>query len=103
MENASIDEMNIAMGEFLTAQGRVELTMLLLLMMIGDEDYELLFDEMSKCMFGQKIDFFKRHTSDNDKFSPENLALRDEIYNDIERLLPKRNSIVHGETYLDKF
>ena len=98
-----IDRMNKAMGEFLTAQGRVELTMILLLMMIRDEDYEWLFDQMSDRTFGGKIKFFKEYTSDDEQFSPENLKLRDQIYKDLDALLPKRNSIVHGETYEDQF
>jgi hypothetical protein len=97
-----IDQMNKAMGEFLTAQGRVELTMILLLMMIRDEDYEWLFDEMSKRTFGQKIVFFKLYTSDDEAFSLENLFLRDQIFKDLDELLPRRNSIVHGETYEDE-
>jgi hypothetical protein len=102
-KNVGIDQMNKAMGEFLTAQGRVELTMILLLMMIRDEDYEWLFDEMSKRTFGQKIDFFKEYTSDDDQLSPENIILRDRIYKDLDALLPQRNSIIHGETYEDRF
>lgn len=54
--------------------------MILLLMMIRDEDYEWLFDEMSKRMFSQKIDFFKEYTSDDEQFSLENLELRNQIY-----------------------
>jgi hypothetical protein len=95
--------MNKAMGEFLTAQGRVELTMILLLMLIRDEDYERLFDEMSARTFGKKIEFFKEYTSDDDQFTPENLILRDQIYKDLDDLLPQRNSIVHGETYEYQF
>jgi len=101
--NAGIDKMNKALGEFLTAQGRVELTMILLLMMIRDEDYEWLFDQMSERTFGDKIKFFKLYTSNGEQFSAENLVLRDQIYKDIDALLPQRNSIVHGETYEDQF
>lgn len=101
--NANIDRMNRALGEFLTAQGRVELTMVLLLMLIRDEDYEWLFDEMSKRTFQQKIEFFKLYTGDDEQFTPENRILRDQIYKDLDELLPKRNSIVHGETYEHQF
>jgi hypothetical protein len=101
--NAGINRMNKAMGEFLTAHGRVELTMILLLMLIRDEDYEWLFDEMSARTFGKKIEFFKEYTSDDDQFTPENLILRDQIYKDLDDLLPQRNSIVHGETYEYQF
>jgi len=102
-KRANIDQMNKAMGEFLTAQGRVELTMILLLMMIRDEDYEWLFDEMSKRTFKQKIDFLKEYTGDDEQFLPANIQLRDRIYQDLDALLPQRNFIVHGETYEDKF
>ncbi|NEW96870.1 hypothetical protein [Rhodopseudomonas sp. BR0G17] len=91
------------MGEFLTAQGRVELTMFLLLMMIRDEDYEWLFDEMSKRTFGQKIEFFKCYTSDDEQFLPENFIIRDQVYQNLDALLPQRNAIIHGETYEDQF
>jgi hypothetical protein len=100
---ANIDRMNRAMGEFLTAQGRVELTMVLLLMQIRDEDYEWLFDEMSKRTFFDKIVFFKTYTSDDDQFTPENRVIREQIYKDLDDLLPQRNSIVHGETYEYQF
>lgn len=95
--------MNHALGEFLSTQGRVELTMFFLLMMVREEDHEWLFDEMSKRTFGQKIEFFKRYTSDDEAFSDEQIVLRDQIYKDLDDLLPKRNFIVHGETYEDKF
>jgi len=49
--------------------------------------------------FGKKIEFFKEYTSDDDQFTPEKLILRDQIYKDLDDLLPQRNSIVHGETY----
>ncbi|SDK27759.1 MULTISPECIES: hypothetical protein [Bradyrhizobium] len=98
-----VGRMNKAMGEFLTAQGRVELTMILLLMMMRDEDYEWIFDQMSEKPFGDKIKFFKKYTADESQFSPENLILRNQIYEDLDALLPQRNSIVHGETYEDQF
>lgn len=100
---SDIDRMNKALGAFLSAQGRVELTMFFLLMKVREEDHEWLFDEMSKRTFGQKIDFFKLYTSDDDAFSAEQLVLRYQIYKDLDDLLPKRNFVIHGETYEDKF
>ena len=98
-----LDDMHQALGEFMSAQARVELAMVLLLMLIRDEDYEWLFDEHSLRTFGPKIDFFEKYTYDEQQFSKENWELKNQVIVWLKELLPKRNSIVHGETYVEKF
>jgi hypothetical protein len=98
-----MDEMNQALGEFLTEMGRVEFTMLLLVSLIRDEDIEWLFDQYSVKTFGPKIDWFKEWTSDPEDFSPNNRLILAEVYRDLAELLPKRNSLIHGETYVEEF
>jgi hypothetical protein len=95
--------MNLALGEFLTEMGRVEFSMLLLVSLIRDEDIEWLFDQYSVKTFGPKIEWFKAWTSDPEAFSPENKLILDQMYKDLAELLPKRNSLVHGETYEEEF
>jgi hypothetical protein len=98
-----LDQMHQALGEFLTAQGRVELSMLLLVMLIRDEDYEWLFDQYSIKTFGPKIDWFKEWTSNPEAFSSENQLILNQVYKNLIELLPKRNSLIHGETYQEEF
>jgi len=55
----SVDQLNKALGEFLTEMGRVEFTMLLYVDLINEAPIEHLFDEYSQKTFGPKVDWFK--------------------------------------------
>jgi hypothetical protein len=99
-----LDEMNQALGEFLTEMGRVEFTMLMVVALVSDPDVDILFDEYAGKTFGGKIKWFKDCCTDYDEnFSDANKRLLQKVYKDLSELLPKRNSLVHGETYEENF
>lgn len=99
-----LDEMNQALGEFLTEMGRVEFTVLMVVDLVSDAGIEYLFDEYAAKTFGGKVKWFKEwcaHCDEN--FSDANKKLLQKAYKDLDALLPKRNSLVHGETYEEEF
>ena len=98
-----MDRMNQALGEFLTELGRVEFAMLMAVSLVGEPDIETLFLEYSKQTLKQKVAWFRQNCDYyKDNFGPENWARVQQIYEDLDTLLPKRNSLVHGETYLEE-
>jgi len=97
-----IARMNKALGEFLTESGRVEFKMLLLVDRISDAGLEHLFDEHSKESFGNKIKWFKKWC-DFSGVSDKKKPLFQKVYWKIDDLLPKRNFLVHGETWEGAF
>jgi hypothetical protein len=90
--------MHQALGEFLTEMGRVEFRMLLLMDLINEAPIEALFDEYSGNPFGTKIKTFKKWC-DFGGVPDEQKAALQKVYNDLDELLPKRNFLVHGETW----
>src|SRR5882757_5932385 len=52
-----LDRMHMALGNFLTEMGRLELRMLLLADMLTEEPMEYLFEGYAKLTFGPKIDW----------------------------------------------
>jgi hypothetical protein len=99
-----LGEMNQALGEFLTAMGRVEFTMLMVVDLVSDAGIDALFDEYAGKTFGGKIKWFKEWCAHRDEhFSDANRKLLQTTYKDLDELLPKRNSLVHGETYEEEF
>jgi len=97
-----IARMNNALGEFLTESGRVEFKMLLFVNLISEAPLERLFDEYSKQPFGDKIKWFKKWC-DFSGVSDEKRPLLEKVYRQIDDLLPKRNHLVHGETWEGAF
>ena len=98
-----MNRMNQALGEFLTELGRVEFVMLMVVSLVSEPDIEPLFLEYSKETLKQKIAWFRNYCGHyKENFSPENWARVQQVYNDLDELLPKRNSLVHGETYLEE-
>ena len=102
MAGHTLDEMNQALGEFLTECGRVEFTMLTYVDFISDPGIEALFDEYSGKTLGTKIDWFKTWCEFSGVPSAKKPMLKT-IYEDLDELLPKRNCLVHGETYEGAF
>ncbi len=89
--------MHQALGEFLTDMGRVEFEMLRLMDYLNEAPLEAMFDEYStQTLFG-KIKKFKEWcdfgAADKDK------PALDRMYKSLDELLPKRNFLVHGETW----
>jgi hypothetical protein len=97
---SSLDEMNQALGEFLTVMGQVEFTRLMVVDLVSDAGIEALFDEYAAETFSGKIKWFRKWCAHRDEhFSAANKTRLRTIYKDLDELLPKRNSLVHGETY----
>jgi hypothetical protein len=95
---ATIDELHTALGEFLTASSRVENIMFSILIACeGHRDIEDVFTVFSKKPFGPKIEEFKE-VCDRFNFSEQHRVILDDSYIALDRLLPKRNNLVHGET-----
>jgi hypothetical protein len=96
---SSLGELHSAMGEFLTESSRVENLMLSLLIACRrDRGLEDIFTDFMSKTFGSKIVEFKRACRAYN-FSPSQQQMLDSIYADLDTLLPKRNDIVHGETF----
>lgn len=98
----SVDELNKALGEFLTEMGRVEFTMLLYVDLINEAPIEHLFDEYSQKTFGPKVDWFKTWVEFGGVPSDKR-AIVDRVNKNLKALRSKRNFIVHGETWQGAF
>jgi hypothetical protein len=96
-----IDHMNKALGEFLTACGEVEFKMILFANLISEPGIEAIFHDLSG-PFGPKIKAFKEWC-DFSGVSDAKRPLLDRVYKKLDTLLPKRNFIVHGETWDGQF
>ena len=94
--------MHKALGEFLTECGRVEFTMLLFVDLISEAPIEHLFDECSGIPFGPKIEWFKKWC-EFCGVTDEKRPTLNNVYEDLDQLLPKRNFLVHGETWEGAF
>jgi hypothetical protein len=96
----TIKDLHCGMGEFLTASSEVENVMLAFVTTCRQRDRardEVFVDFMGKTL-GQKIDEFKR-VCNAYEFTKGQRAILDEVYAELDTLLPKRNFIVHGTTY----
>jgi hypothetical protein len=85
--------------------GRVEFKMLLFVDAMGgleDPPLEALFDEYSGKTFGPRVEWFKKYCDHYVEFDDQKEALK-KIYKVLDELLPKRNYIVHGETWEGTF
>jgi len=97
-----LDRMHMALGNFLTEMGRLELKMLLLGEMISEEPMEYLFEGYAKLTFGPKIDWLKKRCANSEPMKKYKAEL-DRIYTEMDGLLKKRNYLTHGETYEESF
>jgi len=98
----SLDEFHKALGEFLTEDGRVEFTMLLVMDYFNEAGIEHLFDVYAPKTFGPKIDCMKAWCPASE-FAELNKTIFEQVYKDLDELLPKRNYIIHGETWEGAF
>jgi hypothetical protein len=104
MLKSPLDEMHQALDEFLTGMGRVEFTMLMVVDLVSEAPIEHLFDEYAGKTFGGKIRWFKECCAYyGDSFSDANKNRLQHAYKDLDELLPRRNSLTHGETYQEEF
>jgi hypothetical protein len=87
-----------ALGEFLTEGSQLENVMFgIILMRTSGEFYALLGEYMSKT-FGPKIGWFEE-VCEREPFTSNQQVRLDESCVLLRELLPKRNFIIHGETY----
>jgi hypothetical protein len=87
------------MGEFLTESSQVENMMLALVTVYRDDrPTDEVFVEFMNKTFGQKIATFKASYRNRD-FNDAHRKILDDVEVELDRLLPKRNLIVHGTTY----
>jgi hypothetical protein len=96
----TIDDLHRALGEFLTASSRIENLMFGFIWTCDkkERDLETVFNEFSGLGFSDKIKQFKK-AHDEYPFSELRRAELSAITLKLKVLLPKRNSLVHGETY----
>lgn len=97
-----VDKLHVAIGELLTACGAVEFRMILLADVLNEAPIEHLFDECSHLSFGPKIVWFKKWC-ELGGVSKERRPILDRVYKNLAELLPKRNFLVHGETWEGSF
>jgi hypothetical protein len=96
----TIDDLHHALGEFLTEFSRIENSMFAFVLACAqkDRDLEAVFKEFSGLPLSEKLKSFKKAFSEY-PFSELRRAELAAITLKLEDLLPKRNSLVHGETY----
>jgi hypothetical protein len=96
---ATLSELHTEMGRFLTESSQVE-NMMYLLFSVAQKEHPPrdAFVYFNGKTFGGKIDAFKE-ACDAYPFSEKHRVLLTQAYAELDRLLPKRNFIVHGTTY----
>jgi hypothetical protein len=97
-----LERMHMALGNFLTEMGRLELRMLLLGVMISEAPMEYLFEGYAKLTFGPKIDWLKERCAQSETMKKYTAEL-ERTYAEMSVLLKKRNYLTHGETYEETF
>ena len=102
MTTITLDDFNKALGEFLTEIGRVEFNMLLVMDRFNEAPIEHLFDVYAPKTFGPKIECMKAWCPASE-FAEPNKTIFERVYTDLAALLPKRNHIIHGETWEGQF
>jgi hypothetical protein len=95
----TIKDLHCGMGEFLSASSEVENLMLALVTACQRNRSmdEVFVDFMDKTL-GPQIAEFKR-VCNAYEFTKGQRTILDEVYAELDTLLPKRNSIVHGTTH----
>jgi hypothetical protein len=98
-EMPTLNDLHLAMGEFLTECSHVENMMLgLVIVCRGDRPMDDVFVQFMGETFGGKIKIFKARCRTRN-FTDAHRKILDEVELELAGLLPKRNLIVHGTTY----
>jgi len=95
-----IDLLNASLGEFLTASGELEFKMIRFADLIAEAGIERIFADLSG-PFGPKITAFKDWCNLSGVSDTKKPILQ-RVYSGLDNLLPKRNLLVHGETWQGK-
>jgi hypothetical protein len=94
----NLNDLHLAMGEFLTESSHVENMMLGLVQVCrGNRPMNEMFVKFIRETFGVKIKIFKARCRTR-KFTNAHRRILDDVEAELDRLLPKRNLIVHGTT-----
>ena len=96
---ATLSDLHMEMGRFLTESSQVE-NMMHVLFSVAQKEHPSrdAFAYFNGKTFGGKINAFKG-VCNAYPFSDKHRTLLTEVYAELDRLLPKRNFIVHGITY----
>jgi hypothetical protein len=100
MPNERLDELHMAMGEFLTENAHLEniVFSLALACQLNDRTFEDIHSEYLDMTFGIKIAALKKICSEYN-FKREHQVHIDKGLAQLDAILPKRNFIVHGVTF----
>jgi hypothetical protein len=94
----TLDDLHVAMGRFLTESSIVENGMFAIFAMSQRErSSDDVFSDFMDKTFGDKIKAFK-NVCNAHPFGDTHRAILNEVYDELDALLPKRNFIVHGTT-----
>jgi hypothetical protein len=97
--NDQLNELHLAMGQFLTHCAVLEKLMLDFAFVCQPKRFEQVHREFVDNMtFGRKIKELKAISKDY-HFRPDHQPHVDKAFSLLDRILPKRNWIVHGETH----
>jgi hypothetical protein len=91
-----------ALGQFLTALGRVEIEMFKALDAYEGVELDVLLEETEKKTFGPRIDWFKEWCKKLGLTEAQK-ELVERIFALLDKLLPKRNFLVHGNSFVESF
>lgn len=97
LKRQPIDLLNASLGEFLTASGELEFKMIRFADLISEAGIERIFSDLSG-PFGPKIAAFKDWCNLSGVSDTKKPILK-RVYSGLDKLLPKRNLLVHGETW----
>jgi hypothetical protein len=98
-EMPTLNDLHLAMGEFLTESSQVENMMLALVMVCRDDrPRDDVFVGFMEKTFGDKIKIFKARCRTRN-FTDAHRKILDDVEVELAGLLLKRNLIVHGTTY----
>ena len=100
LKRQPIDLLNASLGEFLTASGELEFKMIRFADLISEAGIERIFADLSG-PFGPKIVAFKDWCNLSGVSNTKKPILQS-VYSGLDKLLPKRNLLVHGETWQGK-
>jgi hypothetical protein len=93
------DELHLAMGEFLTECSNLENIIVTLMMFCQPHrDFDDVHLEMLDKTFGVRLRGFKKICAEY-QFKAEHHATIDEALLALDKLLPRRNLIIHGTTF----
>jgi hypothetical protein len=96
-EMALSDEMESALGRFITELGEVENVMFEAILAVADEEPNDVHKKFYSGTFAPKIEMLEEYTKHN-AFNEHRQGI-DHLLGMLKDMLPQRNNLIHGETY----